>query len=198
MNNTTKIKLLEKVADVLKNGQLAVIPTDTVYGIVASALDKNAVERVYKVRGRNVNKPCIVLCGEISDLSKLGIVLSENDKEILSKIWPNPVSVILPCLDKKFDYLHRGINSLAIRIPKLEWLRKLLNEVGPIVAPSANLEGKPPAKNIIEAKRYFGERVSFYFEGKVSKDPSTIVLLSDGKLKVLRDGKFNVPSELLF
>lgn len=183
----------QRVAEGVKNGFLAVIPTDTIYGIVAGAFNQKAVENLYKARGRNEKKPCIVLISSISQLKFLGINLDSQAKFILSKIWPNPVSVIFNCADDRFLYLHRGTKTLAVRLPKQKKLLDFINISGPIIAPSANPEGAKPASGIKEAKNYFGDRVSYYLSGKISKKPSTIVELKNGKLKTIRVGAWKVP-----
>src|SRR5204863_149383 len=67
--------------------------------------------------------------------------------------------------EEKFEYLHRGTNTLALRLPKDESLQNLLKKTGPLIAPSANVEGLPPAKNITDAKKYFGDGVDLYIDG---------------------------------
>ena len=173
----------------LKLGKIGVIPTDTIYGIVGSALNPQTVEEIYKLRKRSTDKPMIILISALSDLKKFNIDLKPKQVDFLKKIWPNPVSVVLSCSSKKFKYLHRGRNSLAFRIPKNELLLKVLQQVGPLVAPSANLEGEPPAKNIEQASRIFAEKVDFYVDGgEVNHQSSTIIRLSDeGLPAVLRN-----------
>jgi L-threonylcarbamoyladenylate synthase len=168
-----------------------------VYFVVASALIPKAVIALYKIRSRKDNKPCIVLCSSVSDLPKIGIIISKETEDILKKITPNPVSIILPCPRKKFEYLHRGGKSLAIRIPNKKNLREFLKNVGPVLAPSANLEGQRPARNIKEARNYFGECVPVYVSGKVKEDPSTIIRINSGKIETIRKGSWKVPKDLI-
>src|SRR5258708_4354978 len=102
----------------INEGGVGVIPTDTIYGIVGSALNPEAVEKIYRLRKRATDKPFIILISSIADLDKFGVKPSQKQKEFLEKNWPNPLSVILPVLDEKFKYLHRGKDSLAFRMPK--------------------------------------------------------------------------------
>lgn len=168
------------------------MPTDTIYGLVGQALKQKTVSRIYKVRHRNPKKPMIILIGSLSDLSCFGVKINARIKNLLNKIWPiRPfdkiqgkqtqgrlvaVSVILPCQLKKFAYLHRGTKTLAFRLPAVKNLRLLLCATGPLVAPSANPEGKKPAKNIKEAQKYFGKQADFYLnEGTLYRAPSTLI-----------------------
>lgn len=165
------------------------MPTDTIYGLVGSALSQRAVKRIYKVRKRNPKKPFIILISSIKDLSHFGIRLDVKTRKFLENLWPGPVSVILACTDKQFFCLHRGANSLAFRLPKPQWLRKFLKKTGPLAAPSANPEGFTPAKTVKEAKRYFGSSVDFYVDvGKLESLPSTLIEVKNGKIKVIRKG----------
>jgi len=181
-----------KLALLLKEGVPVVMLTDTIYGICASAFNKKAVEKVYKLRKRNPKKPCIILISKIEDLKLFGIKLNKKQKEILKKIWPGKVSVILEIKDEqkiqKLKYLHRGTNTLAFRLPKQpKWLLKVLEISGPLIAPSANWENYEPAKTINEARKYFGKNAVYYDGGKIIGKPSTLIKLNK-KIEILRKG----------
>lgn len=167
---------MPKLSDVLKRGGVAVMPTDTIYGIVGSALKQRAVERIYRVRKRKSSKPFIILISSLHDLAKFGIKPDARAKVFLKKIWPGPISVILPCPRPKFRYLHRGTKTLAFRVPKPKALRALLKKTGPLVAPSANIEGELPALNIKEAKGYFGDKVDVYVDGKPKRVAPSLLI----------------------
>jgi len=174
--------VLREVGKEIKEGKIGVIPTDTVYGIVCSAFDKKSVEKIYKLRKRDLKKPMIVLISSLKDLKLFGI---EMDKKTVDKYWPGKTSIILPV--KKFEYLHRGKKSLAFRLPDDSNLIQILKVSGPIVAPSANVEGKEPATTVEEAKKYFGEQINFYLSaGKLKSKPSKIISLLKGKVEVVR------------
>ncbi len=168
--------MLKTLKEIIKKSGIGVMPTDTVYGLVGSAFSKKAVERIYRARRRERSKPFIVLISSLNDLKKFGVKFTPRLTSFLSKIWPGSVSVILPCPNKKFFYLHCGTKTIAFRLPKDRGLRNFLRKTGPLVAPSANLAGKPPAKTIAEAKRYFGKQVDFYIDGgRRAGAPSTLV-----------------------
>jgi len=184
---------LGEVVSIVQNGGVGVLPTDTLYGVVGSALDERAVARIYKLRKRNLKKPMIVLISSMSDVEQFGVRLMANDKKVLGKLWPGRVSVVLPCASKKLAYLHRGTKSIAFRLPKPKWLQKLLQKTGPLVAPSANPEGEPPAFTISQAKKYFGKNVDFSVDkGKLASKPSTLVKIVRGGAVVLREGAVKV------
>lgn len=165
------------------------MPTDTIYGLVGSALLKKAVFRIYKLRKRSPQKPFIILISSFDDLRLFGIKVDKFTNQTLKKIWPNAVSIVLPCSGKNFFYLHRGAKTLAFRFPKIKNLVRLLKETGPLVAPSANPEGLPSAEDIRQAKKYFGKSIDFYIdEGNKRRLPSTLVEIKKGKISILRQG----------
>ncbi len=180
-----------QVASIIKKSGVTIIPTDTLYGIVASAFSKKAVARIYMLKGRDKSKPCIVLISSISDLNKFGVAVTQEQKKFLASVWPGKVSVILPCPSNRFKYLHRGTKTIAFRMigSRNGNLYGLLKKVGPLVAPSANPQGRLPTKSMWEAKEYFGDKVDIYACGhtKASK-PSTLIEYKKGKWNVLRQG----------
>lgn len=183
----------ESCKDLIRSGAMGVMPTDTLYGVVASAMDAAAVERVYRVRGRDEGKPCIVLIGDVDALERFGIVLGGRMRSLLEGVWPGKVSVILPCPDERFAYLHRGTGTIAFRVPDRSDLRAFLTAALPLVAPSANPQGKPPAKTIAEAESYFGGAMDFYVDGgHLDGEPSTVVRFEDGALVVVRQGAVDI------
>lgn len=187
-------KEIDKIVKFLETGKIGVMPTDTIYGIVGSALKAQIVEEIYSLRSRDSSKPMIILISSLDDLKKFDITLTKEQKEFLNKIWPNPISIILPCPVERFSYLHKGKRSLAFRIPDNILLLEILQKAGPLVAPSANLEKEKPAETIAQAKVYFKDAVSFYVDGgKLKSKPSTIVqLYEDGTRIILRQGCFKI------
>lgn len=185
-----------KAENVLEKGGIVVLPTDTLYGVVAKAIKKNAVEKIYDIKGRSENKPFIVLINSYKQFSDFDIILNNKQKEFLKKVWPGEVSVIIPCLYSKFDYLHRGTHSIAFRMieKRKRNLYKLIKFTGPIVAPSANREGKEPAISIKQAKKYFGDKVDLYINGGIRiSEPSTLVKQENNNTwKILRQGKVRI------
>ncbi len=191
------INFPEDLLDIIKNGGIGVIPTDTMYGVVGSALLPESVEKIYKIRERDPRKPLIVLISKMSDLYIFNPNIDETILKILENIWPNPVSVEIPVLDEKFSYLSRGVGHFGFRFPKNEKLLKFLEKTGPLVAPSVNIEGEKPAENLDEAWEYFPE-LDFYIDGgAMPNNPSTVVSIENGKLKVKRQGVWQVPQDLV-
>ncbi len=177
----------EAAARVIKEGKIAVVPTDTIYGVVGLANRPEVVEEIYALKHRSPSKPFIVLISSISQLSQFGIEMDSFVLGQLNKHWPGPVSVVLPCQNEDYQYLHRGEGSVAFRLPKHRKLIKLIEETGPLVAPSANPEGKPPANTANSARAYFGSAVEVYIDGGlIDSTPSKLIKIDHGQVAVLR------------
>jgi L-threonylcarbamoyladenylate synthase len=173
-----------EVARLLRNGGIGVLRTDTLYGVLGRAADKAAVERIYRLKDRNSAKAPIVLVGSPEQLFDLP---SPEEQAVLDDVWPGPVSVILPTMGGP-DWVHRGLHSIAYRLPADDELQRLLAQTGPLIAPSANPEGAPPAMTIQEASEYFGDAVDFYVDGGAVTDetPSRLIRLQGGRVERLR------------
>ncbi|HCP08244.1 MAG TPA: threonylcarbamoyl-AMP synthase [Candidatus Moranbacteria bacterium] len=179
----------QKIIEILKKGGVGVLPTDTLYGLVGSALSEKAVGRIFEIKKRDTKKPLIVLISSLEELKLFGIKIDRNMENILEKIWPGKVSVIFPIKNKKWNYLSRGTDSLAVRFPKKKKLIELLKKTGPLAAPSANPQGQEPARNIAQAKAYFKQRIDFYVSGGSLKSaPSAIIAFQKGRVIIKREG----------
>ncbi len=189
---------IQELGEQIKTGAIAVIPTDTIYGIVGSALLPKTVEKIYKLRKRNSSKPMIILIESESQISDLEVKLSRDQLKTLFSLWPSPLSIVIDVKSQKLSYLHRGLNSLAFRKPDNDLLLKLVKVSGPIVAPSANFEGEPAALTQPDAEKYFDDKVAFYIDGgNLNSKPSTVAKLEGDKLKVLREGAAKIPKQFL-
>lgn len=181
--------------EILKNVGIVVMPSDTIFGIFALALNPEAVEKLYQIKGRKPTKPFIILISTLDDLNKFGIQPSETELSIFKEYWPGMVSIVLPCSDSHLEYLHRGSEGLAFRLPDDQRLIDIIKETGPLVAPSANPEGEVPAKNIDEAKNYFGDKVNLYLDGPTKEIPSTLIAVENGKINIIRQGAVEIKND---
>lgn len=187
---------IDQLTENLTAGELAVIPTDTVYGIVTKAQNENAVNKLIEIRGREAGKPFIVLISSLTDLKLFDVNLTSDQEKILSELWPGPFSVELSI--KGFDYLKNGTNHFAFRLPQSDLLQSLLKKTGPLVAPSANPPSQPVATTIDQAKKYFGDQVKNYLDGgELISQASTVIALNGTDIEIKRQGLGIVPEHLL-
>ncbi len=174
------------INQLLKPGAVAVIPTDTVYGLVARAVDRTAVKRLYALKHRE-HKPGTIIAGSVKQLIDLGI--KARYLKAVEQYWPAPISVIVPC-GPELAYLHMGLSSLAVRIPNDNKLLAVLQATGPLLRSSANDPAQPTAVTVDEARKYFGNRVDFYEDGGdlFGHQPSTVIRIVDDAIEIVRLG----------
>lgn len=180
LNDPTLIELL------MQSG-VGVIPTDTVYGLVARASDEQAIRNLYAIKQREI-QPGTIVADSIADLETLGFQLSDLSK--VAHYWPASISVVLPAIAVP-AYLKHVRTDLPVRIPADKSLRKLLRVTGPLMTTSANAPKAPTSTVIDEAVAYFGNDIDFYVDGGDMSDrpPSTIIGFDDaGEIIVHRQG----------
>ena len=155
----------------MRPGTVGVIPTDTIYGVVARAADQEAVDRLYQLKKRE-HKPGTIVAANIEQLVNLGI--KRRYLKAVEHLWPGPLSVEIP---NTIDYLNQSTGRQAFRLPNDRVLTQLLLIVGPLLTTSANEPGKPTANTVDDAQLYFGESVDFYVDGGdlSGRLPSTII-----------------------
>ncbi len=184
----------DKVVKLLESGSIGFMPSDTIYGLSCLALNNKAVERIHKLKDRGSDKPFIVLISEPEQLVSLGVDIDQT--KVMGRYWPGKIS--LECRAPKApSWLHRGMHHFAVRVPDYPELLKLIKETGPIISTSANLQGLKPIESVSEAKKLFGNQLDFYVDTGDLRDqePSTIVVLEDGQLKVDRPGAVKIDTE---
>ncbi|MCU9533223.1 L-threonylcarbamoyladenylate synthase [Streptococcus sp. CSL10205-OR2] len=180
---------MTSVSEILKNGGAVVLPTETVYGLFAKAFDKTAVDKVYQLKQRPLDK---ALNLNISSYEEM-ISYSSNQPKYLKKLYdcflPGPLTIILEANDKVPEWLNSGMKTIGFRVPKHPLTLQFIREHGPLIGPSANISGK-------KSGVYFDD-IMVSFNGRVSgiKDDafltgydSTILDLSGEKAKILRQG----------
>lgn len=174
----------------LKAGEVGILPTDTVYGLVCLAANHEAVQRLYELKDR-VNKPGIVIAADVQQLIDLGV--KARYLKPVEHFWPNPISVELP-VEPSMSALHNGRGVVAFRIPKDPVFREFLAKTGPLLTTSANHPGEAPAVNVAQAKQYFGDTVDFYIDGGAlqNRPPSTVIRIVDDVVEVIRAGAIKI------
>lgn len=147
-------KKIEKCANVLKNGGIVAFPTETVYGLGACMYDRNAVRKIFEVKQRPFDNPLIVHIENLKQLYEVAKDVNEKVRNLISHVWPGPLTVILPKKRNVPDIVTAHLDTVAVRMPAHPVALKLIRKLGrPIVAPSANLAGKPSpttANHVIE------------------------------------------------
>lgn len=183
---------IDIAAQMIKDGQLVSFPTETVYGLGASALNQDAVKKVYKAKGRPSDNPLIVHLSQGSDVYQyIGDYSNYLDK-IIDAFWPGPLTIVLKLKDNTFSKdVTGGLNTCAFRVPNNKLAQELIQKTGPLVAPSANTSGKPSptmAKHVLED---LNGKISAVIDGgsaKVGVESTVIDLTVDNQITILRPG----------
>ncbi|OVE75262.1 threonylcarbamoyl-AMP synthase [bacterium F11] len=176
--------------DVLNQGGLLIVPTDTVYGIVCNAFDPRAIQKIYDLKGRNYTKPLPIL---LSSSQQLGLVATDLPKEIFKLVdsfWPGPLTVVVRTAPIVL-HASRGKETIAVRVPDHGVIKKILDEKQiPIVATSANLSGRPSLQRGIDVIDAFSESVDVIVDGGSCPigQESSVVDATHFPFTVLREG----------
>lgn len=142
-NNKEDIKT---AATLIKQGGVVAMPTETVYGLAADALNGESVEKIFKAKGRPMDNPLIVHISEIEDIKRFNLVSQFSDKAqaLANKFWPGPLTIIMKKSDVIPEQVSAGLDTVAIRLPSHKTARELIKESGTVLAaPSANKSGSP-------------------------------------------------------
>ena len=177
------------LAETLRSGGLAILPTDTIYGIHCVALDERAVSRLVLAKQRPTAQPLVVLASGVDSLTKLGVVEAERWAQALGRIWPAPLTAILPIRNALPP--SAGRRTLAIRVPDLAWLREIIALSGPLASSSVNLSGERAVYSTKEIPREVLDSIDLICEqGVLKARASTIVDFTAGEPRIVREGDF--------
>jgi tRNA threonylcarbamoyl adenosine modification protein (Sua5/YciO/YrdC/YwlC family) len=166
---------LDAIADILLRGGVALLPTDTIYGLHAVAANEAAVARIAALKGRGDDKPFVVIAADAAQLRAIGAEIAET----LESLWPAPLTAIV----------RRGAGTIAARVPDLAWLRDLLARTGPLVSTSVNRSGDPPLSSIDEVAKELAAGIDAALDaGRREGKPSTIVDFTGAEPRIIREG----------
>ena len=183
---------IEKAVVLLKEGKLVAFPTDTVYGIGADVFSEEAVQQIFAVKRRDINKPLQVLISHRGDLQ----TIARNQPEILdrlaSEFWPGPLTLVMLAKKDFPRQVRCGRDTVGVRMPANNIALKLIEAFGaPIAATSANISGFPDPVNAGEVMEYLGGKVHLILDGgpTYGNVPSTVLDISVRPAVILRQGK---------
>jgi len=180
---------IKQALDVLRTGGLVAFPTDTVYGVGALAFNGKAVESIYIVKDRLIEKAIPVLIGEESDLEKVGMDIPDIAYKLATRFWPGPLTVLVP----KKPTLPESVSAtdtIGVRVPDHGVARALLRAAGPMAVTSANISGQQSPSTAEEVFAQLSGRIELIIDGGKTPGgvPSTLVDCTGKEIKILRDG----------
>ena len=183
---------LKEIARTIRQGGIAVFPTETVYGIGTNGLKENSVKRLYEVKQRPLNKPISLLVNGINMINEIAQEITDLEKALIKEFFPGPLTIILKKKDTVPNIVTANSNMVGVRMPSNEIALKLIEYAGvPIATPSANISGKPSGTNMEDIMKDFEGKVDYFIDDGPSKIgiSSTIVQVIDGVPHILRQGK---------
>lgn len=180
---------MDKLRTILENGGAVVLPTETVYGLFAQALNEDAVNRVYQLKQRPRDKAMNLNVSNLNDI----YFFSQNTPFFLEKLYnrfmPGPLTIILKANDNVPFWVNSGLNTVGFRLPNHEQTLRLISETGPLIGPSANISGNESGKKFSDIQAQFPvDLLGIEDDQALTGIDSTILDLSGQKARILRQG----------
>ncbi len=198
--NAPDLSVVKRVSRVLMGGGVVAIRTDTVYGLVASVDRPDALRRLVALKVRPENKPFVLLASDWIGVRSVTSHLPPVARSLGSRYWPGPLTLVLPGNDDLPGEVRASGPTVAVRIPGIPLLIRILREFrGAVAAPSANRPGEPPASSIDEVLAVFDGEIDLAVDSGPAENrrPSTIVNCTEYGGEVLREGPVEpTPQEL--
>lgn len=189
---------IDKAAEILKNGGIVGMPTETVYGLAANALDENAVRSIFVAKGRPQDNPLIVHISRMEMLDELVKEIPDIAMKLAESFWPGPLTMIFPKAAVIPDVTSGGLDTVAVRMPSAPAAKALIDACGfPLAAPSANLSGSPSPTTAMHVFNDMNGKIPMIIDGGECSCgvESTVICFKDGKIRILRPG--GVTAEML-
>ncbi len=188
----TSTEELKIICNLIKNGELVIFPTETVYGIGANALDSNAVNKIFIAKGRPSDNPLIVHIANKATIDEIAKDITEVEKKLIDSFMPGPFTIILKKKECIPSVVSAGLDTVAVRMPDNIIAKAIITYSGvPIVASSANIFGKPSGTKIEDIRKEIEGKVSAIVDGGESNVglESTVVKVINEIPVILRPGK---------
>ncbi|MDG3191746.1 L-threonylcarbamoyladenylate synthase [Streptococcus suis] len=180
---------MDKLRTILENGGAVILPTETVYGLFAQALNEDAVNRVYQLKQRPRDKAMNLNVSNLNDI----YFFSQNTPFFLEKLYnrfmPGPLTIILKANDNVPFWVNSGLDTVGFRLPNHEQTLHLISETGPLIGPSANISGNESGKKFSDIQAQFSvDLPGIEDDQALTGIDSTILDLSGQKARILRQG----------
>ena len=198
-NYQTELRLASKL---LNEGQIIAIPTDTYYGLACDPFNFESLNKLFKLKERDIRKPLPLLIASKEDLLNFGIDYSDFEN-LLDAFWPGPITIVMKTEHKFYSGMIENDGYVGFRVPNLEFVRDLIKFSGiPITGTSANISGQPETKdiNVLEDSLDLNiVKMIININCGREQSASTVIKLSDGRVQMLREGpiKSNQIKEIL-
>lgn len=192
-----RISLLQ-AKEALQKSQVVAIPTETVWGLAAPLGDEKAIQQIFDLKKRPQENPLIIHISDFNDLKEYILdPLPPHTLDLAKAFWPGPLTLVLPCRQEQIPSIARAnLPSAGFRVPRTKATRELLQQVGPLVAPSANLSGRPSSTTVEHIEEDFGTAFPCLETDELCECgiESTILVFQENKWQVGRLGALSIES----
>lgn len=184
---------VDKIVTAINSGELVISPTDTVYGIMGDALNKESIRLVYEVKRRNYSKPLILLMSSIDMIKEYTLDISCKEMDLMKKFYPGCMTLLLKRNNKVDDMICNNGEYVGVRIPDNKDLLSIIDALGrPVFSTSCNISGNDVVRSVDEIDEEILSKIENVYDGGfIDGVSSTIVRIDDSEVVILRDGNLS-------
>jgi len=184
-------RILQKAIEILLSGGIVAYPTETFYALGAKFDMEESLKKLYTIKQRPIEKAMPLIIGHRELLSILTSSVNRTAVSLMDRFWPGPLTLVFPAIGNLSDYISAGTHTVAVRIPGESFALQLATSAQfPLTATSANISGRPPARDAQSVIEYFNDTLDLIIDGGKTSGglPSTIVDVTGTTLRILREG----------
>ncbi len=184
---------IDKIVEIINSSGLVISPTDTVYGIMGDALNKESIKNVYDVKHRDYKKPLILLMSSIDMIKEYTLDISEDEMNLMKKFFPGCMTLLLRRNSKVDDMICNNGEYVGVRIPDNKDLLSIIEKLGrPVFSTSCNISGNDVVRSIDEIDEEIISKVDYIYDGGyIDSVSSTVVRIDNGEVVILREGNLS-------
>ena len=183
--------MIQRVAKIVTEGGVIAFRTDTFYGLGADPFNAAAVARIWELKGREENKPILLLLSDANIADRFIADRSKEFEEVAGKFWPGPLTIVGVAVSDLPPEITAGTGTVGVRVPADDDVRDLVRACGgALTATSANPSGREPARSVEDVRDYFGDRLDLVFDGGevTATEPSTVLDVTTVPPSIVREG----------
>lgn len=183
-------KELNNLVKIINDGNLIIMPTDTIYGIIGDSTNVETIKKVYEIKKRDYHKPLLILVSNLDMLKRYIKNINDLEKKVIKKYWPGKLTIIFEKNSNVNELLTSNTSFIGIRLPDNKDLINLINKVKkPLISTSANISNNNPITNVKMIEKEMKEKISTIIDGgEIKANSSTIVQVINNKIKIIREG----------
>ena len=181
---------IELLVNLINKGEIAVIPTDTVYGIVGDATNIDVIHKVYEVKKRDYSKPLILMVSSIDMLGRYVDNINELERKLINKYWPGKLTILFRKNNNVSDLVTSGSELVGIRYPDNKDIVELIDRLNkPLISTSCNISSKDVITNINMLEEDISKYVAYVYDGGILSNTSSTIVKIDEKIEIIREGE---------